>query len=274
MHFQQQHNDRREQQSMLSLVYRSGFFRNIKTKARTSIAGPTDEILRAKCAPFQFNRPTLSESSQTIIDELSDPILKLNHMISQQRGTTIKQERLTKDELKLILKHVKQILSEEDLVALAQLVRTVNQGEDTLGLCAPQIHIAKRLFIGCHEMTFSEDRSSVESHSLEAYFNPEIIDKSDKMCREAEGCLSFPGTFVIKSRAEQIRVKYHNILGEVVTHDLEGFPARIFQHELDHLEGIVMHDYVKSDPGDAIPFTVQNMYDFVDENGCVLEKYK
>ncbi len=295
---------------MLSLVYKSGFFRNIKTKANVTIAGPTDPILREKCAPFQFLTNSLltnanaglhvppvqqhsdtnlitmedddAQKAQKLVKLLSDPIYRLNSdnndnenkKSSETDNKRQKNDKLSKEELKQILRHVKSILSEQDISALAQLVRTVNRGEDTLGLCAPQIHIAKRLFIGCHEMTFSADRSSVESHSLEAYFNPEVIDKSDKLCREAEGCLSFPGTFVIKSRPEQIRVRYTNLLGETVTQDLAGFPARIFQHELDHLDGVVMHDYVKMDPGDAIPFTIHNMYDYVDENGNVLDKYK
>ncbi len=298
---------------MLSLVYKSGFFRNIKTKANVTIAEPTDPILREKCAPFQFLTNSLLTNAnanaelhvppvvqhngtnlitteddddvqkvQKLVKLLSDPIYRLNSdnndnenkKRSETDNKRQKNDKLSKEELKQILRHVKSILSEQDISALAQLVRTVNRGEDTLGLCAPQIHIAKRLFIGCHEMTFSADRSSVESHSLEAYFNPEVIDKSDKLCREAEGCLSFPGTFVIKSRPEQIRVRYTNLLGERVTQDLTGFPARIFQHELDHLDGVVMHDYVKADPGDAISFTIHNMYDYVDENGNVLDKYK
>lgn len=72
-------------------------------------------------------------------------------------------------------------------------------------------------------------------------FNPEILDQSQEAVELNEGCLSFPGEFCKITRPKRVYVKYHDAYGNVKEEWLDGWSSRCFQHELDHLNGITMH---------------------------------
>ena len=105
--------------------------------------------------------------------------------------------------------------------------------ENGIGLAATQIGIAKRLFV---MSVHGRDRIC---------FNPEIIESSDVLIEFAEGCLSFPGDQCTIKRPDTIIVRYQDAAGNWIEDNLVGLEARCFQHELDHLDGITMHDKVK-----------------------------
>jgi len=105
--------------------------------------------------------------------------------------------------------------------------------ENGIGLAAPQIGISKRVFV-----------MSIDGHDR-CCFNPEIISSSDVFAEFEEGCLSFPGDSCILKRPHEVQVKYQNHYGDWIQADLMGLEARCFQHELDHLDGITMHDRAK-----------------------------
>jgi peptide deformylase len=69
--------------------------------------------------------------------------------------------------------------------------------------------------------------------------NPEILEKSDTTILGEEGCLSVPDERGLVARAEKIKVRYLTLQGEVVETVYTGFPARIVQHEVDHLNGLL-----------------------------------
>lgn len=232
------------------------------------LAGPGDAILKEKCSPLQFLDRLNSEQS-----ELNALKPLFNKVYEPENGKDF-DIKLGKSDRKLVFDFVNKVLSKSDMQALYQMFKKVYNGQESLGISSPQIHIAKRMFVGCQDIVFSENRADILNYSLEAFINPEIIDKSDELSREAEGCLSFPGVYIIKSRPAQIRVQFYNMLGEKVVQDMEGFPARIFQHEMDHLDGIVMLDHVNAEPENTIAFTARNMLDYVDQYGNVLDKYK
>lgn len=71
--------------------------------------------------------------------------------------------------------------------------------------------------------------------------NPEIVDSSGKLTSE-EGCLSFPGIFTRIQRPAQIKVRYQDLDGNEQTFEADGLLARAVQHELDHLDGILLCD--------------------------------
>lgn len=75
--------------------------------------------------------------------------------------------------------------------------------------------------------------------SCDAMFNPEIIYRESPEVVQQEGCLSFPHLFVKISRANKIRVRHQDETGETHTKVFTGYTARIVQHEVDHLNGIV-----------------------------------
>lgn len=94
-----------------------------------------------------------------------------------------------------------------------------------LGLAAPQLGLSYRAFV-------------IRSSPVLCCFNPIIVDKTDEMTYDEEGCLSFPGVILNKKRHNSIRVRYAQPNGEVVTKTFTNMTARVFQHELDHLDGI------------------------------------
>jgi peptide deformylase len=72
--------------------------------------------------------------------------------------------------------------------------------------------------------------------------NPEIRERSDEIVKGWEGCLSIPGIRGNVPRHRRIRVRYHGIDGREVEKDFADFVARIYQHEYDHLQGVVFLD--------------------------------
>lgn len=94
-----------------------------------------------------------------------------------------------------------------------------------IGLSANQCGLPYRVFI---------------MHGVELIpcFNPRIVDVSEETIVMEEGCLSFPDLYVKVKRPKKIKVRYADINGEIVTKTFDGITARVFQHELDHLDGI------------------------------------
>jgi len=104
----------------------------------------------------------------------------------------------------------------------------INKG---LGLAAPQVGESQCFFI-------------VEINGEKVIFiNPETTKKEGKEIFE-EGCLSFPGLFIKIKRPKKIEVSYQDLDGQMKTIQADGLLARVIQHELDHLEGILFIDKV------------------------------
>jgi len=99
-----------------------------------------------------------------------------------------------------------------------------------VGLSAVQCGIPLRVFV----LGNWNDPDTVMS-----VFNPRIVDQSKEMTVEEEGCLTFPGLYVKVKRHDWIRVRYTTHEGVTDTIKLGGMTARIFQHEMDHLNGIL-----------------------------------
>jgi len=106
--------------------------------------------------------------------------------------------------------------------------------DDGVGLAAPQVGISKQILIAS-----PQNKPGTES----IICNP-VIEDSEGSQIGHEGCLSFPGIFTEVPRAQWIRLRYQNCKGEVVVHEMEDFFARIIQHEMDHLKGILFIDRV------------------------------
>lgn len=73
-------------------------------------------------------------------------------------------------------------------------------------------------------------------------FNPRIVQPSTEEVTLEEGCLTFPGLLVKIKRPQHIRVRFNTPNGDIKTETFTGLTARIFQHELDHLDGIVFYN--------------------------------
>ena len=113
-----------------------------------------------------------------------------------------------------------------------------------VGLAAPQVYEPISLFI----MASRPNQRYPNAPIMEplAIINPEILWKSDEMDQGWEGCLSIPGLRGLVPRHQRIGVRYHTRDNEVQEVEYTDFLARVFQHEYDHVQGIVFIDRVES----------------------------
>lgn len=99
-----------------------------------------------------------------------------------------------------------------------------------VGLAAPQVGIGLRFF------------AFKNGQDLSVALNPEILSHGKKLTKGTEGCLSKPGFQASVRRWREITVRFWTPGKEWVTMDLKSFDARVFQHELDHLNGVCIFD--------------------------------
>lgn len=101
-----------------------------------------------------------------------------------------------------------------------------------VGLAAPQVGILKRVIV------------LETGKGIVGFVNPKIISKSQDKETQEEGCLCLPGLFLKIKRAKEVEVEAQNEAGQSVRIKAQGLLARIFQHEIDHLDGILITDRV------------------------------
>ncbi|EGK13270.1 peptide deformylase [Kroppenstedtia eburnea] len=99
-----------------------------------------------------------------------------------------------------------------------------------VGLAAPQVGISKRVIV------VDDGNGLIEA------VNPELFDKEGEQLAPPEGCLSIPGLLGEVRRAEKVRLKARDRQGQFFELEAEGYLARILQHEVDHLNGILFTD--------------------------------
>jgi peptide deformylase len=123
---------------------------------------------------------------------------------------------------------------------VADLVQTMAAGPAAVGLAAPQVGRLQRLVI-----VDVSARPRVASHGRLVLINPEIIAWEGHAVGR-EGCLSVPDYTGNVIRAERIHVSARAECGEAVDYEMEGFEARVVQHEIDHLDGRLFLDRLVS----------------------------
>jgi peptide deformylase len=120
---------------------------------------------------------------------------------------------------------------------LADMLTTLRAAEGA-GLAGPQVYAGRRVFLAAIVPPPAEG----EPAGVECFINPRLVQVSTETASAWEGCLSFPELLVLVPRPLQVRIEYLNARGEDQVLDLDGFPARVVQHEFDHLEGILTID--------------------------------
>ncbi|WP_406682803.1 peptide deformylase [Seonamhaeicola sp. MEBiC1930] len=109
-----------------------------------------------------------------------------------------------------------------------------------VGIAAPQVGILKNIIW--------VQRFDKENFPFEVYLNPKIIEYSNKKQSVREGCLSIPDrTDTLNSRSHKITIEYNTQKGEHKTETVDSFTAVIFQHEIDHLNGILYLDHLEKE---------------------------
>lgn len=108
-----------------------------------------------------------------------------------------------------------------------------------VGLAAPQVGLSERVIVVEYNID-EEDEDSPKK--LYALVNPEIVKVSEEKIEGVEGCLSIPALIGEVDRHTEVVVKAQNRRGQPIKIKAEGWLARIFQHEIDHLEGVLFTD--------------------------------
>lgn len=135
------------------------------------------------------------------------------------------------------LRHVSRPLTRVDAdlrAMIAEMFELMYQFEG-VGLAANQVDLPYRLFIANAE----GDRRAKDAEQV--FINPVLFKGTGQAVRE-EGCLSIPGVYAPVTRNDRIHIQAYNLAGEEITAELEGLPARIVQHEVDHLDGRLFID--------------------------------
>lgn len=141
---------------------------------------------------------------------------------------------------------------DKDYPDLEQLIKNMFEtmyGANGVGLAAPQIGLDIRLFIVdaspfAEDEDLSEEEKTVLKDFKKVFINPKIEEEYGDDWPFSEGCLSIPGINEDVFRAEQIKISYYD--ENFVKHEmlLDGLAARVFQHEYDHIEGILFTDHL------------------------------
>ncbi len=137
-----------------------------------------------------------------------------------------------------------EIVTEGKFQGLIDSMISTAKAANGVGIAAPQVFQSFRLFIlASHPNPRYPDAPIM---TPEAVINPSILSHGDEVVEGWEGCLSVPGFRGVVPRYKSIEVQYVNRFGDTQHRFFEGFVARIFQHELDHLNGILYVDRLKS----------------------------
>ena len=124
------------------------------------------------------------------------------------------------------------------LTTLDEMVAMM-RAQNGVGLAAPQVGIAKRFLV----------MMDPDTETVFKMINPRIVARSTDTCTMDEGCLSVLGpdnlpVFSNVVRPKSVTVEWDNEHGEKMAADMSGLPARIVQHETDHLDGVLFIDYL------------------------------
>ena len=180
-------------------------------------------------------KTTFNESQVTLINEND----------STMRVCLITNE---KDSLLLRTQSEDIIFPQDSILAkklASRMLKTVTSPENLgVGIAAPQVGILKNMIL--------VQRFDLDSTPFEAYINPKITKYTKLKQPCLEGCLSIPDRMdTTKTRAYAILLEYDNLKGEHKTEMIEDFTAVIFQHEIDHLNGILYLDHLDKEIRDA-----------------------
>jgi len=138
------------------------------------------------------------------------------------------------DKDKILRKKSKKVAKIDDSIRnLGESLIETMLANNGVGLAAPQCGIMKRIIV------------VLVNEEPKVMINPEIIFTSEEKEISEEGCLSIPQTYIEKERYSKVTVKYRNLQGHPQLENYEGLVSRIIQHEIEHLDGILMTDVPK-----------------------------
>jgi len=140
----------------------------------------------------------------------------------------------------VITDEIKQVVADMEAATISWDVS--REHEVGVALAAVQIDRLYKIVVVRNNYDDKED------HTFTTFINPEITKTDGKLIEDYEGCLSVRDVYGKVKRYEKVKVKALDIDGREFRVSAEGFLARIFQHEIDHTNGIVFIDHIKDDP--------------------------
>jgi peptide deformylase len=130
----------------------------------------------------------------------------------------------------VLREHASPVVSfDAELASLADRMTRIMHAAPGVGLAATQLGVLKRVLV-----------YEVVEESTRVLVNPDIVERSTETEIRDEGCLSVSDVTVPVERALNVRVRAQNLSGEVQEYSAEGLEARVIQHELDHLDGMLI----------------------------------
>ena len=130
-------------------------------------------------------------------------------------------------------------ISEEDIKIANNMMETMIKAPG-VGLAANQVGILKQIIT----INFEDKENNKKANYI--LFNPSIIQYSEEKVIMEEGCLSLPEQYAEVERPKEIILEYVNENEKIIKKEIDGFEARILQHEIDHLSGKLFVDYLSS----------------------------
>lgn len=125
-------------------------------------------------------------------------------------------------------------IDKDVLLAAGRMLELMYKAEG-LGLAAPQVALDYQMLV----MNFAGDAAEKDQEFVA--INPVIVE-SKGVLNDREGCLSFPGLYQNVRRAKSVKVQAYNLKGELYEMECSELPARVWQHEIDHLNGVLFID--------------------------------
>jgi len=146
-----------------------------------------------------------------------------------------------------------ELFGSDELVRLiADMTKALDEKPEGVALAAPQIGVSYRLFIVRKDRTLPPPNTTegaalpaIPPAEVEVYINPEIVKTSRKKILEDEGCLSVSGLYGVTKRHERVTIKARRTDGSRFERGGGGLMAQIFEHEIDHLNGILFTDHAE-----------------------------
>jgi peptide deformylase len=157
-------------------------------------------------------------------------VQKEDSVLRKRAAAVLQTEFGSKDLKSLIEKMAKALDKEEDEYSVG------------VALAAPQIGVSKRLFIVRTDRVDRKTRHEKLPPKITAYINPRIVKTSRSVERVDEGCLSVKYEYGYVDRHERVTIEAKNEEGHLIKQEATGLLSQVFQHEIDHLDGVLFID--------------------------------
>ena len=127
---------------------------------------------------------------------------------------------------------------------IKKMAQALFEQPDGIGIAAPQIGISKKIFLVADEVVKEKSLEKM-SGAYETFINPVFKKLSIKKSKDTEGCLSVRGVYGEVARSEKVVIEYTDEIGKRRSRGASGLFARVLQHEMDHLNGMLFIDKAK-----------------------------